>query len=210
MTNTVMDFKRKAPCAKCPFRSDIETYLRPERAAEIADALRRGSEFSCHETTVPSADGEDLVRGPGNRFCAGALATLERGGESNQLTRIAERLGVYEPEKLKADEQPVYDSLTEWVRAHYDIPTVIDSDGTVREYEHCGVVADDCEDPAGYGGFGGGSFENADEPTCNPLEDECWSCGHTACVSCRSEQWDKDNGQYCVYCGDDEDDEVDE
>lgn len=191
----------RAPCNNCPFRTDVAPYLRPERAQEIAAALRQGGEFACHKTTVHSDhDGEDvLVDDPSrSRFCAGALATMEREGASNQMTRIAERLGMYEPEKLNADALPVYASLTDWVRSYQQVDTVTTEDGEVLEYEHCGVVEQDCEDPAGFGG-GYGVYENDDEPTCNPLTDNCEGCGHLACGACRSEQWD-DDGQFCVVC----------
>lgn len=195
----------RAPCNNCPFRTDVAPYLRPKRAQEIAAALRSGGEFACHKTTVHVEDetGDDpLVDDPTrSRFCAGALATMEREGASNQMTRIAERLGMYEPDKLNATEQPVYASLTDWVRSYQDIPTVTTDDGEVLEYEHCGVVEQDCEDPAGYGGYGG-AYENDDEPTCNPLTDNCEGCGHLACGSCRSEQWDRDGGQFCTVCYD--------
>lgn len=194
----------RQPCNNCPFRPDVKPYLRPDRAQEIARSLREGGEFACHKTTVPvdtDDDGTDLADIPGvSRFCAGALATMEREGASNQMTRIAERLGLYNPDTLNADALPVYASLTDWVRSYQDIPTVTDEDGNVLEYEHCGVVDDDCEDPAGYGGGYGGAYGNDDEPTCDPLMDCCEGCGHTACVACRSEQWDEVGGQFCTIC----------
>lgn len=210
MTATTTDPARRyglvSPCKKCPFRTDVEPYLRTERAREIAETLQEGSEFPCHETTVMQADetGEEtLVEGPRSRFCAGAMATMEREGAPNQMLRVAERLGFYDPAKLMSRDQPVYRSLSDWVQAHArangDIPTFTDSDGNVHDYEHCGVVADECEDPAGYM-TGGGAMANADEPTCHPWEDECEGCSQPTCVGCRSKQWDKDGGQFCVIC----------
>lgn len=81
---------------------------------------------------------------------------------------------------------------------------VTTSDGEALPYEHCGTVGPDCEDPAGFAS-GYGAHENDDEPTCNPVTDECQGCGHPICASCRSEQWD-DDGQFCVTCYEPEDD----
>jgi hypothetical protein len=210
MTATTTDPARRyglvTPCKKCPFRTDVEPYLRTERAQEIADSLHAGTEFPCHETTVRKVDDEGndtLADGPRSRFCAGAMATMEREGNPNQMLRVAERLGFYDPAKLAAREQPVYRSLSDWVQAHVraneGIPTFVDEDGHLHEYEHCGVVADECEDPAGYMS-GGAAMESADPPTCHPWEDECEGCNRAVCAGCRSEQWDKDGGQFCVYC----------
>lgn len=38
------------PCAHCPFRTDVQPYLRPERARDIAGALLAGEDFPCHAT----------------------------------------------------------------------------------------------------------------------------------------------------------------
>lgn len=193
----------RAACTKCPFRADVEPYLRPERAQEIAAHLRDGGEFACHKTTVPTDDGDLRDDTTTSQVCAGALATMEREGNANQMMRISERLGLYDPTRL-VESVPVHKSLTAWVQAHQDIPTVATESGEVLPYEHCGVVWDDCEDPAGYRG-GYGTYENDDEPTCNPLTDTCWACGHAACAACRSEEWDETDGQYCVVCYEPED-----
>lgn len=196
-TDSRARYGRRAPCAHCPFRSDIKPFLRDGRARQIAAALRCGGEFICHKTTVSDDEG-DLHDVPGrSQVCAGALATMEREGFINQAMRIAERLGLYTVGRFTADA-PVYDSLTHWVRAHSEIPTVSDHDGTAVELEHCGIVGPDCEDPAGFGGSGG-AYENDGEPTCSPLSDNCEGCGHTACAPCRSGQWGSD-GQWCVFC----------
>lgn len=198
-------YSLRTPCAKCPFRTDVDPYLRAGRAEEIARSLHEGAEFPCHETTVTveTEDGDTArVEGPRSRFCAGAMATMEREGNPNQMLRIAERLGLYDQEKAAAARKLVYRSLSDWVMAHVraenPVPTVTDSEGNVLEFEHCGIVADDCEDPAGYA-VGGSAMENTDEPTCNPLTDECEGCAKPACPSCRSAEWGPD-GQWCVYC----------
>lgn len=211
MTTADRDLARRyslrTPCRKCPFRTDVEPYLRTGRAEEIAHALHQGGEFPCHETTVPAetADGgSTLVEGPRSRFCAGAMATMEREGNPNQMLRIAERLGLYDQEKARKARQLVYRSLSDWVMAHVrrdgGIPTVTDPDtGDLLEFEHCGVVDDGCEDPAGYA-VGGSAMENTDEPTCNPLTDGCEGCGKLACPACRSKEWSVETGQFCTFC----------
>lgn len=191
-----MKYDMKRPCPKCPFRTDVGPYLRHGRAVEIAAALRNGGEFACHQTTEP--DGESDMRAtPTSKFCAGALATMENEGTPNQMMRIAERLGSYSPAHLDLERAPVYRSLHEWTRSFLDVPTVVDPvDGNVYEYEHCGVVGPDCEDPAGFM-TGCGAAYNDDEPTCNPLEDCCEACGHTMCGACTSVN---DEAKTCVDC----------
>lgn len=207
-------YRAVRPCAHCPFRTDVEVYLRADRAREIADSLRQGSGFPCHETTAsdPEDDSSRMVVDT-TIECAGALIVQEKAGQPNQQMRIAERLGIYDPSRLDM-EAPVPDSLSAWVRRYVEveegaIPTVEvrSSDGTVEvlEFEHCGVVDTDCEDPAGYG-FGSGADENSDTPTCNPLEDICQPCGTPACPACRVDNPDGD-GYLCVFCAEGETEE---
>lgn len=200
----------RGPCHNCPFRNDRFFYLGADRARQIARSIRSGGSFSCHKTTeyrpIDDNGGEDMVATSASKFCGGALATLEREGQPNQIMRIADRLGLYDPTKLDPDA-PVFDSLDEWL-AQYDedVPTVTDPEtGETVPYDHCEVVAEDCEDPAGYAA-GGGAYRSADPPTCNPLEDVCAGCGRMACASCRSDQWD-DEIKLCVVCAADEDPE---
>lgn len=180
-------FALTSPCKHCPFRSDITPYLRADRAAEIAQSIRDGAEFTCHKTTVPDEDddtGGSMKPGPRAAFCAGALATLERGGETSNYTRVAERIGLYNPVRLNP-AAPVYPSLTAWVQAHRP-----DTD-----LEHCGVVGPDCEDPAGFGGASG-VYANPDEPMCDT---KCSACGHMMCPSCTGDHAD-DDFPLCVDC----------
>lgn len=115
----------KRPCALCPFRTDIEPYIRGDRAVEIAEHLSRG-EFSCHQTTVDSEDedGEsDRVDGPDSQHCAGALIMLEAEGCPSQMMRIVARLKkpdgsrMYDPTKLDMSA-PVYQSRADFIEAH--------------------------------------------------------------------------------------------
>lgn len=65
----------KKPCAHCPFRRDVEPFLHPERAEEIAySAQNPYSEFHCHKTIdYDEDDGEGLVTDK-SLICAGFLA----------------------------------------------------------------------------------------------------------------------------------------
>lgn len=109
-------FTLTQPCTHCPFRSDRDPYLRPERAQEIADDLRRGDWFACHKTCDYDDDGEGAI-GSRARACAGALITMERADEPNNAMRVAERLGLYDHTRLDMDA-PVHDGLDAWVSAH--------------------------------------------------------------------------------------------
>lgn len=106
------------PCKDCPFRTDIKPYLRPGRLEEIQEGLERG-EFPCHKTTTLEDDPEGGSRRTNTNkemHCAGALILKEKLGESSQMMRIAERLGLYDHTKLDMDA-PVYDSWEEMIEA---------------------------------------------------------------------------------------------
>lgn len=193
----------RQPCRNCPFRKDVEPYIRHGRAQEIAAGIRQGGEFACHTTTVNATDdeGNDVrVDGARSRVCAGSLAVMVNEGSLNQMARIAERVGAFDPSKLNTST--AYGSMFEFVRAHRvqdDRPMATHPEtGERLPMQHCEVVDDDCEDPAGYGSSGG-AYENPEEPTCDPFTDECEGCGKTACESCRSPEWGPD-GRWCSIC----------
>jgi hypothetical protein len=191
-------FRLRKPCKNCPFRNDTARpfYLGRPRRLEIAGALRAGSTFTCHETTVPVEDDDsgtlDMTDGPKAAMCAGALATMERERISSQAVRMALGFGMTTTEHLDhlRDTAPVHDSLTEWVAAE-DEPSDV-------ELEHCGVVGSDCEDPAGYASSSG-VHENDDEPTCDT---ECAYCGHAMCSACTSAV--NVDGPCCVTCAEED------
>lgn len=179
------DTAMRTPCLHCPFRTDIQPYLRPGRAVEISRSLMEGNTFPCHQTVDYDEDYE-RISGADERECAGALILLAKQGGSTQTQRIAERLGRHDPDALNM-AAPVFDTFAEWCAAHRD-------DEAESEAEHCGVVTDDCEDPSGYG-MGSGVYENPDEPMCAVW---CSNCGNAMCPSCRGEN-DGDR-PLCVYC----------
>lgn len=115
-----MNFDLKRPCAECPFRRDIPGYLTGARAREIANAVLDGSTFPCHHTTetIETDDGEsDCVATAESQHCAGALILARRRGRSSQLSRVAERLGYYDPSALDM-ESPVFISAAEMICHH--------------------------------------------------------------------------------------------
>lgn len=114
-------FALTRPCRDCPFRADRPTFLRPARAAEIADDLTAGHVFHCHKTVSydTDVDGEDTADTSTSVFCAGALSVLEATDDPNNAMRVGQRLGLYDPATL-ADDVPVYPSLTDWVTSHHE------------------------------------------------------------------------------------------
>lgn len=200
MTTTAKQsgYALRTPCAKCPFRSDVEPYLAFERAQEIAVNLRDSGVFHCHKTTDldnQDPESDEYVASGREQQCAGATILQEHDGQIGQMLRIAERIGVYDRERMDLDA-PVPASISDWVRRYRpDTPTVT-VDGEELEYEHCDVVGPDCEDPAGYS-VGGGVAENDDPPMCNPNEG-CVHCGSAMCPACSA------TTDTCIYCAEEE------
>lgn len=179
-----MKFDLKRPCPHCPFRKDIPGFLRRERASGIARDIANGSTFACHETTVPDEwDEGELVADENSQFCAGALLVMEKSELPNQIVRISERLGVYDPARLDM-AAPVHDSFAAFVYHHGGTE---ERDDEIDEC--CSVVEHGCEAPAGYMVNG----------VAVPAEPEgevhiCESCGQPVCDNCSD-----DNG-ICLNC----------
>lgn len=112
-------FAAVRPCKHCPFRNDITPFLRPERAADIADSIQQGDDFACHATLVygEDSDGRETVDRGNAARCAGAMIICEKTDRPTQAMRIGERLGLYDRNALDMNA-PVYDGFTEWVDAH--------------------------------------------------------------------------------------------
>lgn len=118
-------FRLKKVCTDCPFRADKDFHgLQAERVSEIAQSLRDGATFHCHSTldygraNEGGDDGDELSPVVAkSQFCAGALATMEQGGEPNQVVRIGERLGLYDSEAFDWEGQPVFEGLDAWESA---------------------------------------------------------------------------------------------
>lgn len=111
------------PCGSCPFRTDVEPYLRRARAREIVKAIRPGTmgggaPFHCHKTVDYSDDEGEGRSTSSSSMCAGSLILLAHDGSlwNNQMVRIAERLGMFDPSKLDMDA-PVFTSIKAWIAA---------------------------------------------------------------------------------------------
>lgn len=103
-------FELHSPCGNCPFLKEDGCRLYVERITEIAEPFTREGEdhsFICHKTKDK--------RKVNQRHCAGALIFAEKQGHQTQWMQIANRLGMYDPEKLKGHER-VAGSLQELIQ----------------------------------------------------------------------------------------------
>jgi hypothetical protein len=177
-----------APCKHCPFRKDVPIYLRSGRRDEIADTLRRGVSFPCHETVShEEMDDDEYVADTGGAVeCAGALKALMADGGTTQLARIAERLGLADLDKTGHRGADCW-ALSDWTRlaegSTGDEPEweVGDEDGV--DVETCNTVNDGCLAPAGYL-TASGAVEHGTEAA----DLECPCCGEPVCSNCADEQ----------------------
>lgn len=174
-----MKFSLVRPCPHCPFRIDIDGYLRPGRAIEIAQSLASGSMFPCHETTEWDEEDEEMFASKDSIQCAGALILMEKVETPNQMARMAERFGFYDPAKLDM-QAPVASSYFEFVRHH--------SDDEDDDQPCCSVVDGGCLAPAGL-------LMNG---VAVPVEPEgevfiCKGCGEWVCEACAE-------GEFCPTC----------
>jgi len=82
----------------CPFRRTGGVRLMRGRIVEIVAGVlgEPGATFMCHKTTGV------LGNKAAERHCAGALVFAERHNHATQMTRIAERLGMYDRAVLLA------------------------------------------------------------------------------------------------------------
>lgn len=82
--------------------------LGEERMRNIVQALHDDKTFTCHQTIDYSAQFEEDDTGEEhfhpsekNQHCAGALLYMEREGIQTTAMQIGNRLGLYDPRKLK-------------------------------------------------------------------------------------------------------------
>lgn len=108
------------PCGNCPFRNDKPGFLAKGRAREIIRAMERGEDFPCHKTLDYEATGDDLdaepVRTQRTATCAGYAILCELQNRPTQMMCIAERIGLYDREKLNM-KAPVHRSTAAFVKA---------------------------------------------------------------------------------------------
>ena len=175
------------PCENCPFRTDIDGYLRGDRVREICESLFQGASFPCHKTTEDweDDDGEtDLIETENSQQCAGAEIFLAKQGMSTQMGRIAERLGM-KVAKLNM-KAPVCGSVSEMLRIHGD-----DEDD---DRECCSVCDQDCEAPAGYM-VGDGIL-----PGEGNADYTCCECGEPVCGACSQQKSKRGKERICNLC----------
>lgn len=192
------------PCPRCPFRKDVPIYLHAERREEIAESVRDGMDFYCHQTTVSGEDeeGEETLEvGAESSICAGAAKALMAAGGTTQMMRISERLGMADLDKIEERGAEVWD-LDQWPRlaegstAEKPEWEVGDEHGV----ESCSVVNQGCEAPAGYMGWGGAVVQGTVE-----AGNKCEMCGEPYCDNCAGIETN-----YCYWCAPDDDLEEDE
>lgn len=105
-----------SPCGDCPFRTDVDPYLRSARVKEIEQSLVRVG-FACHKTTkFDAVTGEHIHNDEQEKQCAGMLIMLEKLQRPSQLMRTCERLGLYDRTKLDM-HAPVFSSFEEMAAA---------------------------------------------------------------------------------------------
>lgn len=98
-----MKFDLKTPCKDCPFLkgSSTNTTLREGRLEEIIGDIRNDMTFTCHKTLE--------MPGSEQQHCGGAMIFLEKEENPNQMMRIAERIGMYDHQKLNMDADIIDD-----------------------------------------------------------------------------------------------------
>lgn len=109
-----MKFDLTTPCNDCPFRIDGKgVQLGPGRWQEIRECIEEeDGYFPCHKT-IDYGDHDDTGSPrlqPGMQHCAGAMIHLEQLEKPNQFMRVAERLGLYDPDQL--DDVPMQAGAT--------------------------------------------------------------------------------------------------
>lgn len=112
------------PCHQCPFRrGEGAVRLRARRIAQVCDSTGHdGRTFACHKTvdydredddeTFPSTDGQ--------QHCAGALIFGLKHDGPHQMGRIAGRLGMWDPRRLKPHFDEVFDDIDEMMATAVD------------------------------------------------------------------------------------------
>jgi hypothetical protein len=91
-----MNYTKTTPCSDCPFLTGTEHAYTDERLAEFASGV-----FPCHKTA--KIENNEFQATKESQHCAGALIYNEKREQSNQMMRIAERLGLYDHSKLNME-----------------------------------------------------------------------------------------------------------
>ena len=112
MRNKPMAFDLRRPCPKCPFRLDcLRGWLGDKRISQIVrDLVDQEMTFACHETLSQKTD----------QHCVGALLFVENVAPpfGHRLQQIAQRLGLYFPEKLDREAAAIFTSREDLIAHH--------------------------------------------------------------------------------------------
>jgi len=113
-----MKMELKRPCSNCPFRTDIQPYLRRSRTEEIGYGLLNDADFACHKTLVDEyeSEGDGQRVGKDTQACAGSMIVLEKMESPTQMMRISERLRLYKRDSLDMNA-PVYSDIYEFAQS---------------------------------------------------------------------------------------------
>lgn len=137
-----MNMDLVTPCKTCPFKVGTDFPLRLGRVHEILAAIcDRDMTFACHATVdyddEPDPDSDHCVHDiapasacrqcipgqlpriskPGEQHCAGAMILLTHIRRPNQWMRIAQRIRLFDPSRLKMDA-PVFKTRAQML-AHF-------------------------------------------------------------------------------------------
>lgn len=83
------------PCSNCPWNPRARGFLHPDRAEDIADTARYGTDdFLCHKSVEHDEDGEHAPGAGDDNLCAGYAIAAIRDGVPGQLLRIQQRLSL--------------------------------------------------------------------------------------------------------------------
>lgn len=169
--------KLTTPCDECPFLESMSRAFSAERLEGFASGA-----FHCHKTGTQDEETGDYIATRNSAACAGALIYLEKRGRSNQMMRIAERLGSYDLAKLDMDA-----------------PVREEKKMRRKKVRVCSVSGDDCLAPAGWGISGSGYAEN-DGVSCRGT---CFSCGEPVCGKCSRIRTFGKRRRICERCEED-------
>ncbi len=91
--NIAKVYSKTSPCINCPFRTDVEPYLPPQRRAELSGYSEpgAGAMFPCHKTTSLYGNGKWRMTAK-TRICAGHMIHARHLGGDTQSMQLAERL----------------------------------------------------------------------------------------------------------------------
>jgi hypothetical protein len=112
-----MRFELRQPCDQCPFRQDtLRGWLGEERAREIAQSVVEWDRtFPCHKTVTH--DDDDPQDTEAEQHCAGALQFVLSYGWPNWRLRLAQRMGLWDPTRLRT-HIPVFASIRAMAQHH--------------------------------------------------------------------------------------------